>query len=292
MTRLAVIADLHGNLPALEAIIDDMAQYAPDAVVVVGDLINFGPFSAEVLARVFDLGWAVIRGNHEFYLLDHDTPRAPDHWRTYTTPGWLRRTIPPDLQRRVAALPDTLTLYYPDAPPLRVVHGYPDTHWDGMYPSTPDDEAIAHYRGVREESIVCGHIHLTQTRTLRENGRCWRIFNPGSAGLPLDGRPGEAPYLILDGSVDGWQPTFVRARCDPAPLIAALSSDAYSTAHGPFAPLYADEMRTARLRVWPFNLWRAKRYPGLDATAAMSAEFLALGDGIWDWTHRDFWLNR
>ncbi len=292
MTRLAVIADLHGNLPALEAIIDDMAQYAPDAVIVAGDMINFGPFSAEVLRRIFDLGWAAIRGNHEFYLLDHETPRAPDHWRTYTTPGWLRRTIPFDLQRRVAALPDTLTLYYPDAPPLRVVHGYPDTHWDGMYPSTPDDDVIAHYRGVTEEAVICGHIHLTQTRTLRQNGRRWQIFNPGSAGLPLDGRPGEAPYLILDGSAEGWKPSFVRVCYDQTPLIDALTSDAYREAHGAYAPLYAEEMRTARLRVWPFNVWRAQRYPDLDPTPAMSAEFLALGDGVWDWTHRDFWLNR
>ncbi|MCL4248441.1 MAG: metallophosphoesterase family protein [Anaerolineae bacterium] len=292
MTRIAVLSDIHGNLPALDAVIEDMAQYAPDAVVVAGDLINLGPFSTEVLERVFALGWAVIRGNHEFYLLNHDTPRAPEHWRAYTTPAWLRRTISLPLQRRIAALPDMLTLYYPDAPPLRVVHGYPDTPWDGIYPSTPDVEVLAHYRDVAEETIVCGHIHLTQQREVRQNGRGWQIFNAGSLGVPLNGRPGEAPYLLLDGDTHGWQATFLHARYDLAPLLDALESDAYFAAHGAYAVLYTEEFRTARLRIWPFNQWRTQRYPGVTPTQAMTDEFLALGEGIWDYTHPDFWLNR
>ena len=70
MTRLAVLADLHGNLPAFEAVRTDLAQFSVDRVVVAGDLINWGPSSAEVAARVLEAGWAVIRGNNEFYLLD------------------------------------------------------------------------------------------------------------------------------------------------------------------------------------------------------------------------------
>ena len=49
MTRLAVLADIHGNLPALKAVIDDMAQFEVDHVVVAGDSVNWGPFSCEVL---------------------------------------------------------------------------------------------------------------------------------------------------------------------------------------------------------------------------------------------------
>jgi predicted phosphodiesterase len=292
MTRLAVLNDIHGNLPALDAVIEDMAHYAPDAVVVAGDLINLGPFSTEVLERVFARDWAVIRGNHEFYLLNYDTPRAPEHWRHYTTPGWLRRTIPAPLQRRIAALPDTLMLVYPDAPPLRVVHGYPDTPWDGMYPNTPDEEVLSHYQDVEEEMIVCGHIHLTQERHLHQNGRSWQIANAGSLGVPLNGRPGEAPYMLLDGDAHGWQVTYLQVGYDLTPLLDALESDAYRDVHGAYAALYTEEFRTARLRIWPFNQWRAQRYPGMPPTQAMTDEFLALGDGIWDYTHPDFWLNR
>ena len=179
MTRLAVLTDLHGNLPALEAIITDMAQHAPDAVVVCGDLINLAPYSTEVLTRVFDLGWAAIRGNHEFYLLDHNTPRQPANWHDYTTPRWLNATIPPALKRRVAALPDTLTLYYADAPPLRVIHGLPNTHWDGIYPSTPNEDMIHHLQAISETTVVCGHVHLRQERWIQDDNYTWHIINPG-----------------------------------------------------------------------------------------------------------------
>ena len=61
MTRLAVLADLHGNLPALEAVLQDLSQFRVDRVIVAGDVVNWGPFSAQVLERVTREGWAVVR---------------------------------------------------------------------------------------------------------------------------------------------------------------------------------------------------------------------------------------
>jgi predicted phosphodiesterase len=77
MTTLAILSDLHGNLPALEAVLAELAPLGVDQVIVAGDVINWGPFSAQVTARVIERGWAPIRGNNEFYLLDYSTPRAP-----------------------------------------------------------------------------------------------------------------------------------------------------------------------------------------------------------------------
>jgi predicted phosphodiesterase len=289
MTRLAILADIHGNLPALEAIIADMAQYTPDAVVVAGDLINIAPFSAEVLARVFALGAAAIRGNHEFYMLDYQTPREPAHWRDFTTPRWLRATLSGDLQRRVAAMPDTLTLYYLDSPPLRVLHGLPHTHWDGMYPSTTDAAMAAHLAPVREETVIVGHVHLQQERHVVAGERCWHIINPGAAGQPLDGQPGSAPYAILDGDADGWRATFCRARYDNSGLLDAMESTDYRAAHGAFMRLYTEEFRVGRVRLWAFQRWRAACHPGADVTEALVDAFFALGDvGMQAWIPEDF----
>ena len=63
MTRLAIVADIHGNLPALEAVIKDMVQYQVDQVIVAGDVVGFGPFSEAVLERITELRWPVIRGS-------------------------------------------------------------------------------------------------------------------------------------------------------------------------------------------------------------------------------------
>ena len=93
MTRLAVLADIHGNLPALQAVIDDMAQYAVDHVVVAGDSVNWGPFSRQVLEIISERRWAVIRGNNAYYALDFGTCRAPEHWKSFTLPIFLREQL-------------------------------------------------------------------------------------------------------------------------------------------------------------------------------------------------------
>ncbi len=71
MTRLAILSDIHGNLPALEAVMADMAQFVVDHVIVAGDSINWGPFSREVVETVLLNNWAAVRGNNELYLLDY-----------------------------------------------------------------------------------------------------------------------------------------------------------------------------------------------------------------------------
>jgi predicted phosphodiesterase len=103
MTRLAILADIHGNLPALEAVLADLAQFAVDHVIVAGDVVNWGPFSAPVMERVTRAGWAVIRGNNEFYLLDYNTPRQPEHWREFELLPWLHGQLKGKWHRLIAA---------------------------------------------------------------------------------------------------------------------------------------------------------------------------------------------
>jgi len=70
MTKLAILSDIHGNLPALEAVISDMENFEVDHVIVPGDVISFGPFSRQTAELVTEKGWPVIRGNNEFFLID------------------------------------------------------------------------------------------------------------------------------------------------------------------------------------------------------------------------------
>src|SRR5689334_16865711 len=93
MTRLAVLSDINSNLPALEAVLNDVDQFHVDHIVVAGDAVNWGPFSAQVMERVTRGGYAVIRGNNELYLTDYGTSRAPTHWINYTVPPWTLKQL-------------------------------------------------------------------------------------------------------------------------------------------------------------------------------------------------------
>jgi predicted phosphodiesterase len=84
MTRPAILSDVHGNLPALEAVRQDLSQFRANQLIVAGGLVNVGPFSAQVVERIVESGWVVIRGNGELFLLDHGTPRSPDRWNDPT----------------------------------------------------------------------------------------------------------------------------------------------------------------------------------------------------------------
>ncbi len=68
MPTFAVIADMHGNLPALEAVLDDLAVVKPDAIYIAGDFVNRGPQSGAVLERALALGLPAISGNHDTWL--------------------------------------------------------------------------------------------------------------------------------------------------------------------------------------------------------------------------------
>lgn len=271
MTRLAVLADIHGNLPALEAVIADMAQFEVDQVIVAGDSINWGPFSAQVLERILHANWAVMRGNHEFYMLYYNTPFAPDNWRGFSTLRWLNQSIPKPLRNAVSCLPDELRLCFGDAPFVRVVHGSPpNNHWQGIYPTqTSDDQVMTMLGGVAENTVIAAHTHLRMERHVGD----WHIINPGSVGLPLDGVHG-ARYMLLDGSTAGWTPTFRLVPYDLAPLLAECERLDYVQQLGITGRIMIEEFRTARPLVYAFNQWRRKYRADAPDSLALVDEFL------------------
>jgi predicted phosphodiesterase len=271
MTRLAILADLHGNLPALEAVQADLAQFSVDQVVVAGDVINWGPSSAEVAARVLEAGWAVIRGNNEFYLLDYGTPRAPAAWadtNQWALLPWLRQQLPNPWTAVIAAWPDTLSLRFPDAPPVRVVHGSPRGNAEPIHSAATEAEIADMLAGVREPLLIAAHTHLAMDRQV--NG--WHILNPGSVGVPLDGRH-LARYLLLEGDSRGWRPTFRAVPIDPAPVLVEFERQGFLESCGVVGELVMEEYRHARLELLPFVVWRQSCFPNQPLSYDLLAEY-------------------
>jgi predicted phosphodiesterase len=251
MTRLGILSDIHGNNIALEAVLDDMVVFDVDQVVCAGDAVNWGPHNADVVQRIVDEGWVTVRGNNELYLLDQDTPRARAGWNDYTMARWTRQQLGPSWINVIAAWPDTLTLRFRDAPTLRVVHGSPRSHFEGLYPRLSDDDLTEKLNDIEETTLVSGHTHLPLDRQV---GR-WHLVNPGSVGVPLMGVL-EATYMILDGDWSGWQATLRHVPIDPAPVLHDLERLRFAESCGVTGELLMDEYRTARPHVMPFLAWR------------------------------------
>jgi putative phosphoesterase len=188
--RVAALYDIHGNLPALEAVVRELADEQVDAVVVGGDVVA-GPFPEEVLTLLDSLEPDVrfIRGNADRELTAESA--APEPWRT-----WLSdRTRP--LRGRLDSWPEKLTLDVDGLGPTLFCHATPRNDEEIFTDLTPDDVVAEMMTGVSAAVVVVGHTHMQTDRRVGET----RVVNAGSVGGPYEGRRG-AFWALLGPDVD------------------------------------------------------------------------------------------
>ena len=282
--RIAVLADVHGNLPALQAAIGELERLQPDQVILNGDLINAVPFSPEVVDLVRTSTWSVVRGNHEFYYLDFGTERAapsmddPSRWGQL---HWLVERITPEQGAYLAMLPDERTVYFPGTEPLKVAHGVPGRNRVGFYNEQPDADIVADVKSIQERTVVSAHTHVQVDRHVRmpapldvdmfadphtsgkrrpANGaRDWHVINPGSIGLPLNGDPG-AQFAVIESVPEatergGWKATHYSVPYDRRPALDAYFSSGMLESGGVITQLFYWELVTASPEIIRFYAW-------------------------------------
>ena len=177
---LALLYDVHGNLPALEAVLDDCPA---DRFLLGGDHVGFGAWPRETAERLRQLDAEWIRGNVDRWLVD--APDAPEAMRDVIERS--RELAGKELCDELAALPESTargnTLY---------CHASPLSDMDSFYPE-PHDTDAERLMGVEAERVVFGHTHL---QFMREGPGGIELVNPGSVGIPLDGDR-RAAYAIV-----------------------------------------------------------------------------------------------
>ncbi len=245
--KIAVLSDIHGNLPALEAVTADIEAWQPELTVVDGDVVNSGPCNRAcwqfVQKQQQESGWHVLRGNHEDYVVEWTHPIIPlqgpeyelsqlSHW-TY---GQLNGEV-----SELASLPDRFGHQAADGSSLLVIHASIWGNRSGIYPSMPESEMkhkIAPYPTV----FVTAHTHVPFIRQLGET----MLVNAGAVGLPGDG-DWRASYGRLTWSrARGWQAEIRRVTYDREQTERDFVCSGYLAEAGPGATLTLVELRSAR----------------------------------------------
>lgn len=204
--RIAIISDIHGNLPALEAVLADIASRDVDATYHLGDLVGYGPWPNEVIERIRAAGIAGVAGNYDTTVAlghpscgcQHDDSRhralSAESYR------WTRENTSARNRRYLANLPFRLDLrpFGGHAPgrTLILVHGAATlntVYWREDRSSRFCDAMIARLRAREGDAIFFGHTHKAWARTF--NGRT--LVNTGSVGRPKDGDP-RGSYALVD----------------------------------------------------------------------------------------------
>jgi putative phosphoesterase len=188
-TRIAALSDIHGNLPALEAVLADVEREDVDAIVVVGDSVS-GPFPREVFDALRGVDALIVRGNadrlEEVRRFDEDQAR------------WIEERLDEESLSTVAAWPLTAELAVEGIGRILVCHSTPSSDEPIYTRITPDAEVVRLFEAVDADMLLCGHTHMQYDRRL-SNGL--RIVNPGSVGMPYEGRSG-AFWAILGPDVE------------------------------------------------------------------------------------------
>src|SRR2546421_9060103 len=202
VTRVAAIYDIHGNLPALEAVIDEIRHADVDQVIVGGDVVP-GPMPRETLACLLDLDIPIqfIHGNSDREVLAQmtgtETPwyrNAPEQWREPVR--WTAQQLDIDHERLLAAWPPTCRVEIRGLGETLFCHATPRNDTDCFTRLTPEDRLVPIFEAVNAPVVVCGHTHMPFDRTI---GRV-RVVNAGSVGMPF-GEAG-ADWLLLGPDVE------------------------------------------------------------------------------------------
>jgi len=195
--RIAALYDIHGNLPALDAVLAELEEVQPDLIVIGGDVVP-GPMPRQTLERLIQLGERVrfIRGNGErdvltaFDGLPFD-PILGEQVRA--TIGWSAGQLEQSGRDFVAQWPGQLALSVDGLGSILFCHATPRNDMDIFTPKTPQERLKTFFSGVEAQIVVCGHTHMQFEMRVDSV----RILNGGSVGMPYADRPG-AYWLLLD----------------------------------------------------------------------------------------------
>ncbi|NIR62029.1 MAG: metallophosphoesterase family protein [Gammaproteobacteria bacterium] len=266
--KLAVFSDVHGNRPALEAVLDDIERWAPDRVVLNGDLVNRGPLSLECLRLVQRRAAEarLIGGNHEnFVLTAADEPRDPEdptfelrrmaHW----THDQLGEAIV-DLQ----GWRDHVDLSDPEGrSSVHVTHGSRRGDRDGIRPDIPDEE-LGDKLGDLPDLFIASHTHTPLVR--RFDGAL--VVNTGSVGQPFDGDP-RAAYGRFEWRAGQWHARIARVEFDRVKALRDFEESGFLDGAGPLAQVIFREVAECRILVGP---WMRRYRRQVEAGAITVAE--------------------
>jgi predicted phosphodiesterase len=253
MTRLALLSDIHANLPALQAVVADIDRHSPDGVYVLGDLVNGCAWPSETLDLLLARGWPMLIGNHDDAVLQLGAPRMEPRYgdrRFYATLWWTREHLTPRHVALLESLPEEMSETFDDAPAVRFLHGLPGNFFVGFRPDSPDAWVLRHLEGVPEPTVADGHTHFPMERRVGP----WQVVNTGSAGAPFDGDP-RVSYVVMDALGDRWQVAIRRIDYDRDEVERAYHASGLDVGGGVLGQMFHRTVMTGQPWVSDFNWW-------------------------------------
>ncbi|WP_201981595.1 metallophosphoesterase family protein [Hymenobacter rubidus] len=254
---IAFFSDVHGNLPALQAVLADMEQRQPDLIFCLGDLVGYAPWPNEVVNEVRRRGIPTLAGNY-----DQGIGLASDNcgcaYKTDTEKelgaqsiAYTNHVVGPAERRYLRHLPKHMRLEFQEEPTtlsLLMVHGSPRKINEYLFEDRPEKSFLRVLEEANADILLFGHTHKPYHRTFayEHDGhtRYRHALNIGSVGKPKDGDPRAAYQLLhLDENTSLADPHSVRSELVRVPYDVEKAARAVEAS--PLPNAYADMLRRA-----------------------------------------------
>jgi len=237
MEKIAILADIHGNLPALEAVLAKIDAEGIERIVCLGDVATLGPQPREVIARVRALGCPVVMGNTDAILLalQRDGSTMGNDWSNEAFDQWCANQLTDDDLAYLRAFQPTISLTLDGDVTLLCYHGSPRSYDDRITAETPDAALHEMLGAIPAHIYIGGHTHQQMLRRHRDA----LVLNPGTVGFVKDAimpatpirNPSWAEYAVIacdDGQLDV---SLRRVPFDLDALFAAFDASGIPRAH-------------------------------------------------------------
>ena len=242
--QLAVLSDIHGNLPALDAVLNDLQQYPVDGIVVAGDIVTGGPQGADAAQRLRALDSWMIRGNADNALLKYAAGDAPEAWHInhqFALLRWTYQQVDQEMLDFLESLPEQRVTALPGTAAIRMVHGSPRHISEPIFPDRDPALLDAVLAQISEPVLVCGHTHLPWQ--VEQNGRL--VLNPGAVSGPLNGFVG-AQYALLNWRDGHWQAKHITVAYDLERIREVCRESGFLEEGGAFAQAFLLSIETGQ----------------------------------------------
>jgi predicted phosphodiesterase len=240
--RLAVLADVHGNFQALEAVLEHATKQNVDEIIIAGDLVNGLPDSRACWDLVQSLDLPFIRGNQERYVTHYGTDKLNWSGERFKPTAWTKAQFTKTELDCMEALPLHMTLN-----DLLIVHASLRDDYDTIEPETSVAELEKMFAGSSENIIIRGHNHLSFS--VQFHGR--HIESLGSVGSPMDSSP-KANYVILGRTKNSWNISRQKIKYDRDKALKRFEETGYLEQAGSMTKLFRQELLTSTWQLGPF----------------------------------------
>ncbi|MBV8378453.1 MAG: metallophosphoesterase family protein [Verrucomicrobia bacterium] len=245
-----MLADIHGNLPALEAVAAEIDLLNPDLVFVAGDFQNRGPNPREVTKFVAQSGWTLLRGNHEDYVIRQSQSSGSQDLTEYYNwmPARWTADLTSDFVDSIRKLPISTTLIGPDKLTITIAHGSARSNNEGFFPTTTEAKA-REMIGNDPPGLLCvGHSHLPFVRQVNAT----LLVNVGAVGFPFDGDR-RASFGLITWDRDRWEVEIRRVKYAVEEVLEQFEKVNFYQGAGPLSRLIRRELESARPHLTPFE---------------------------------------